>query len=125
MQVCFSGDHVSVRLINVEGRLKDSLADFEHGVVIEKVGEVLVRIEDDEGGADVSEDEVLLVPFDQVVEYFGLVEDGHVAHVFEELAFRGDVEGVGERDCNLCSAGFSLYFVQNFVIVHGSDGLAF
>ena len=86
MQVGFTGDHVSVGFIDIEGRLKDSLADFEHGVVIEKVGEVLVRIEDDESGSDVSEDLVFFVPFDKVVEDFGLVQDSHVAHVFEELA---------------------------------------
>jgi hypothetical protein len=86
MQVGFTGDHVSVGFIDIEGRLNDSLADFEHGVVIKKIGEVLVRIEDDESGADVSEDLVFFVPFDKVAEDFGLVEDSHVAHVFEELA---------------------------------------
>lgn len=72
-------------------------------MVIEEVWQVFVRIQNNEGWTNVSKDLIFFVPFNKVVEYFRLVEYCHVTHILEKFAFGGYVEGVCERDGNLCS----------------------
>lgn len=73
----------------------------EHSFRTEKFRNNTIRINDNEGWADEGEYFAGLISLYEIVQYFGLVEDIHVAHIIIDLAIRHEESsGVGDFNFN-------------------------